>query len=195
MKTEIKSPNSPSVEVRSREDRILDYSFLAGIGLKILNIIGDIIVGIPLLFIQPGQIESFIRSITASELLENPHDKIANFLVTTSSHVTHGSLLYLGVYFLLHGLVKIGIVGALIRGSRNVYPWAIGALITLLMYQIVSILIQFSITLTILSALDFVIILLTLREWYHHRTLQDVLMYYAPKIASRWPFRSVQPQS
>ena len=176
-------------EVRSREDRVLDYSFLIGIGLKILNIIGDILIGIPLLFIQPGQIADFIHWLTASELLENPHDNIANFLVSTSSHVTHGSLLYLGVYFLLHGVVKIGIVAALVRGSHTVYPWAIGALTTLLIYQIVSIILHFSLTLTILSALDLVIIVLTLREWRHHRTLQDVLMFYAPQIASRWPFR------
>ena len=188
-------PHSPTIETRSREDRALDFSFLIGIGLKILNIIGDVIVGIPLLLIQPSQIGNFIHSLTASELLENPDDKIANFLVSTTAHVTHGSLIYLGIYFLLHGLVKIGIVGALIRGSRNVYPWAIGALVALLLYQIVSIIIHFSIILTALSVLDLVIILLTLREWYHHRTLQDVLMYYAPKIASRWPFRSVQPES
>ena len=191
----MKSPNVASVEIRSREDRALDFSFLIGIGLKILNIIGDVLVGIPLLFIQPGQIGNFIHSLTASELLENPNDKIANFLVSTTAHVTHGSLIYLGIYFLLHGLVKIGIVGALVRGSQNVYPWAIGALVALLLYQIVSIIIHFSIILTLLSVLDLVIILLTLREWYHHRTLQDVLMYYAPKIASRWPFRSVQPES
>jgi uncharacterized membrane protein len=195
MKTEMKLPNSPSVEVRSREDRVLDYSFLAGIGLKILNIIGDVLVGIPLLFIQPHQIGSFIHKITASELLENPNDKLSNFLVHTSAHVTHGSLIYLGIYFLLHGLVKIGIIVALVRASRNVYPWAIGALVALLLYQIISISIHFSLTLTVLSVLDLVIILLTLREWYHHRTLQDVLMYYAPKVASRWPFRSVQPES
>jgi uncharacterized membrane protein len=181
------------VEFRSREDRALDFSFLVGIGLKVLNIIGDVLVGIPLLFIKPHQIGSFIHTITASELLENPNDRMSNFLVHSTAQFTHGALLYLGIYFLLHGLVKIGIVTALVRGSRNVYPWAIGALIALLIYQIISISISihFSITLTILSVLDFVIILLTLREWRHHRTLQDVLMFYAPKVASRWPFRPV----
>lgn len=191
----MKSPVPAPAEVRSREDRILDYSFLVGISLKVLNIIGDVLVGIPLLFIKPRQIGAFIHSITASELLENPNDHLSNFLIHSTARLTHGALLYLGIYFLLHGLVKIGIVAALVRGSRNVYPWAIGALGVLLIYQIISISIHFSITLTILSVLDFVIILLTLREWRHHRTLQDVLMYYSPKVASRWPFRPVQPQS
>jgi uncharacterized membrane protein len=191
----MKSPLPVPVEFRSREDRALDFSFLVGIGLKVLNIIGDVLVGIPLLFIRPHQIGSFIHSITASELLENPNDRMSNFLVHSTAQLTHGALLYLGIYFLLHGLVKIGIVTALVRGSRNVYPWAIGALVALLIYQIISISIHFSITLTILSVLDFVIILLTLREWRHHRTLQDVLMFYAPKVASRWPFRPVQTET
>jgi len=185
---QVRTP-SQSTE-RSRQDRILDYSFLIGIGLKILNIIGDILVGIPLLLISKAQIIYLTHFLTAGELVEDPSDQIAHFLVKTTAGLDNGTLIFLGVYFLIHAFVKIGIIVALVKGTRNVYPWAIAALTALLLYQVVNILIKFSLPLTILSVLDAVIIWLTWREWRHHRTLRDVLVIYAPKMAQRWPFQT-----
>ncbi|MFD6134675.1 hypothetical protein [Isoptericola sp. NPDC060257] len=38
---------------------------------------------------------------------------------------------------MLHGVVKVTIVGALVAGSRRVYPWAVGALGVFLVVQLV----------------------------------------------------------
>ncbi|MDB5180228.1 MAG: hypothetical protein JWN12_860 [Candidatus Saccharibacteria bacterium] len=179
----------PKKTERSRQDRILDYSFLVGIGLKILNIIGDVLVGIPLLFISPAQVNSVTQLLTTGELIENQNDTISNFIVKATTGLDTGTLVYLGIYFLIHGAVKIGIVAALVRGSSHVYPWAIGALCALLVYQIVDIIIKFSLPIAVLSALDLVIIWLTFREWRHNRTLRDVLEIYAPKMVTKWPFK------
>lgn len=175
-------------DVQARRERWLDYSFLIGIALKILNIIGDFLAGIPLLFIQPHQIKHLGQWLAADGLADNPHDPIANLIINATIHVNSGTLLYFAIYLLIHGLVKLGIIIALIRGSHRVYPWAIAALGALLLYQVIDILVKFSTTMVILSILDSIIIWLTWREWKHHRTLQDVLMRYAPKMAQRWPF-------
>src|SRR5438094_5723898 len=112
-----------------------DLFFLVGIGLKGLDGLGELLFGVPLLFLSQGKVTSVAHSLTAEELSEDPHDLLANLLLHGASHLTHGSTLFIAAYLVIHGLVKVAIVVALIVGARRVYPWAIAVLMAFTVFQ------------------------------------------------------------
>ncbi len=68
------------------------------------------------------------------------------------------------------------------------------ALLALLAYQLVDFAFSHSIMMLVLSILDGIVAWLTWREWRHHRVLQTVLLKYAPRLATRWPFPATVPE-
>ncbi|HEY0247847.1 MAG TPA: DUF2127 domain-containing protein [Gryllotalpicola sp.] len=165
-------------------ERMLDASFLVGIAIKVLNALGDLLIGIPLLFVRPDQLSALAQWLTRDELAHDPDDLLANLVVGAASNLSASSLSYAAVYLLVHAVVKIAILIALARGSRRWYPWIIGALLALFVYQMVDFAFTHSLTMLVLSLLDGIVIWLTYREWRHHRVLRDVLHRYWPRFAS-----------
>ncbi|MDO8105852.1 DUF2127 domain-containing protein [Isoptericola sp. b441] len=152
---------------------VLDLVFLIGVTFKAIDGLGEILIGIPLLFITPAGVTNAVHHLTARELAEDPHDLIANLLVHGVNHLAGSDLRLLGIYFLVHGIVKAAIVIAIIIGAIRVYPWAIGALTALTIFQIVELALHPTISVALLTVLDIIIIALTWREWREHRSLRD----------------------
>lgn len=154
---------------------VLDLVFLVGVALKALDAVLELAAGLVLLFVTPEGLASLTRRLTAGELLRDPHDLLANLLVTGVAKLHPDDLRLLAIYFLVHGIVKAAIVIALVVGAVRVYPWAIGALSLLTLLQIVELARHPSIGLVVLTVLDVVIIALTWREWRQHRGLRETL--------------------
>lgn len=156
-----------------RWQHVLDLVFLLGVTFKAIDGLGEILIGIPLLFITPAGVTGAVQHLTARELAEDPHDLIANLLVHGVNHLAGSDLRLLGIYFLVHGIVKVAIVVAIIVGAVRVYPWAIAALTALTIFQIVELALKPSIGIALLTVLDIIIIALTWREWRERRSLRD----------------------
>jgi uncharacterized membrane protein len=156
-----------------RYSHVLDVIFLVGVVFKGFDGLVELIAGIPLLFVTPVGVASVVHRLTAQELAQDPHDLISNLLVHGTSHLVGSDLRFLGIYFLIHGIVKVAIVVAIIIGARKIYPWAIGALGALTIFQIVEFVIHPTVGVALLSILDIVIIALTWREWRENRSLVD----------------------
>lgn len=159
----------------SQRGNALDLIFIVGIIFKAIDGLGELIAAIPLFFVTPSNITTVVHRLTVEELSEDPHDLIANLLIHGTSHLATGSLRFLAIYFLIHGIVKLAIVTAIIVGAVRVYPWAITALSALTVFQIVEFVLHPSAGVAILTVLDIVIIALTWREWRQHRDLRDTL--------------------
>lgn len=179
-----------SASGEASRDRAVDVSFLVGVALKVLNAVWDLSAGIPLLFIGPDRLADWTQTLAGGVLAQDPDNLLATYAVGATSHLTSASLSYAAAYFLVHGCVKVAVLIALVRGSQRMYPWVIGALGALLIYQLVDFAFSHSAMMLTLSLLDVVVIWLTWREWRHGRVLQDVLAKYAPAWAARWPFPS-----
>jgi uncharacterized membrane protein len=164
---------STTERTTSRRDHVLDLVFLVGIGLKGLDAIGELVVGIPLAFLSHAQLDSLARSVTAEELGEDPHDLVANLLLRSTAHAGHGTLLFVALYLIVHGVVKLAIIAAIIWGAERIYPWAIGALVVFTVFQAVELVLHPTIGVALLTLLDLVIVVLTWREWRQHRSLRD----------------------
>jgi uncharacterized membrane protein len=165
-------PKTPH-QTESTRGHILDIVFLVGLVIKGVDGLFEFLVGGALFFITPALVTRFVHHITADELLENPDDLIANFLVHGVAHINKNFLIFGAIYLLIHGAVKLAIFVALIMGAVKVYPWAIGALSILTVYQIYEMFHHFSVGLVLLTIFDIIIIALTIREWREKRTVKE----------------------
>lgn len=179
-------------EAGANRERALDLSFLSGVGLKVVNVVGDLLIGIPLLFLSAGQLTSWAQAATSATLAQDPDAPIANFVVNSTAGLSTASLDYAAIYLLIHATVKIAILIGLVRGSLRFYPWVMAALVALLVYQFTDFAITHSILMLVLSLLDSIVVWLTWREWRQGRVLRDVLERRWPTLAARWPFAAPQ---
>jgi uncharacterized membrane protein len=151
----------------------LDKTFKISLVLKGLDGILEIIGGILLLFVSPHAIQHIVRTLTAHELSEDPHDLIARYLLHSTSHLNRGLTIYGAIYLLAHGLAKVVLVGLVLRGKLWAYPWLIGLLGAFIAYQLYQITaVRFSVGLTALTVFDAALVWLTWREYRARRAGQ-----------------------
>jgi len=144
----------------------LDKTFKIGLVLKGLDGILEVAGGILLLFLSPHAIEQIVRTLTAHELTQDPHDVIARYLVHSTSHLSSGITLFGAIYLLSHGIAKIVLVALVLRDKLWAYPWLIVLLLVFIGYQIYRLAwIHFSIGLTALTVFDAALVWLTWREY------------------------------
>lgn len=155
------------------KDRFLDLIFLIGVLFKGIDGLGELIGGAVLLFVSPAHLRGAADAATAEELSEDPHDIVANLIRHGAAHLGGSAIVYVALYLLLHGVVKVAIVLALLLGSKRVYPWAIAALIAFVVFQVYELLTRPSAGVAALTVFDVFIIWLTWREWRRGRELRD----------------------
>jgi uncharacterized membrane protein len=155
---------------RERRTRWIHRLFQIGVVIKGIDGVLEIAGGALLLLVAPGQLGAWARVLTRAELDEDPHDVIANLIVRESSHVTVGAKTFGGVYLFAHGLIKVGLVIALLYGLRRAYPAAMVAFALFLGYQAYGFAQNRSPFLLGLSTIDVFVIALT---WLEYRRLRD----------------------
>jgi uncharacterized membrane protein len=152
----------------------LDKTFKIGLVLKGLDGILEVVGGILLLFLSPAAIEHIVRSLTAHELSQDPHDLIARYLLHSASHLTTSTTLFGAIYLLSHGAAKIVLVVLVLRDKLWAYPWLIALLLAFIAYQLYRItFVHFSVGLTALTIFDAVLVWLTWREYQAKRARRN----------------------
>jgi uncharacterized membrane protein len=156
----------------NNRDKTVHLLFDIGLIGKAVDGVLEIIGGVVLLFVNPGQINGLMRILTRRELSEDHHDIIANFLMHSVQHLTNGTLVFASFFLLWHGAVKVGLVWALFRKHLWAYPTAILAFGLFLVYQLYRYSHTHSVWLLALSVLDLFVIVLTRLEYNRLRTSQ-----------------------
>lgn len=139
--------------------------FEVGVLLKGLNGLLEIIGGLMLFFIRPTTVNTFVRMITQDELSEDPKDLIANFLTTTAHTLSIRGDYFGGIFLFSHGLIKIGLIIALLKKKIWAYPLAIAVFGAFVAYQLYRYSISHSPWMIALSVLDAFVIVLTSLEY------------------------------
>jgi uncharacterized membrane protein len=149
---------------------VLDRTFKIGLALKAGDGVLEIVAGALLLFLSPSTIDRIARSLTAHELGQDPHDRIAHFILTTTGHLSSGTTLFGAIYLLSHGVSKVVLVVFVLRNKLWAYPWLIGLLGVFIAYQLYVIgFVKFSWGLTALTVFDVLLVWLTWREYQAKR--------------------------
>ncbi|WP_125610161.1 DUF2127 domain-containing protein [Specibacter cremeus] len=146
-----------------------DKLFAIGIALKGLDGVIELLGGFALLFVGPAQINHWAFLFTRSELSEDPNDFIANHILAAAAKLTGNIVLFTAVYLIVHGLVKVILVGALLLNQTWAYPWMIGVLVLFIVYQLYQLAVKWSWGLLALTVFDAFIVVLTWHEYKRHR--------------------------
>jgi len=149
-----------------RPTTILDKVFEGGIILKGIDGLLEFLGGLLALFISPAALHNFVAFITQRQLVENPHDKLANLLIHATSHYSEGGRTFLVVYLWIHASIKLVAVIGLLKNLRWAYPFSLVSLGLLMMYQLYSIFfVHPSIGMILLTIFDAFILWLIWREY------------------------------
>jgi uncharacterized membrane protein len=151
------------------KDATIHTLFDIGVIAKGLDGVLEILGGVLLFFLSGDQINSMIRLLTQHELSEDPHDLVASFLLSSAQNFSIDTKVFAAFFLLWHGLVKTGLVAALLAKQWWAYPLAIGAFGLFLIYQLYRYTHTHSVWLLALSILDVFVIVIT---WLEYRRLR-----------------------
>jgi len=147
---------------------IYHRAFDIGILLKGFDGLLELTGGLALLLTSQPAIRGAVAWLTHQELIEDPGDVVANHLVHMARQLSMDTQHFAGIYLLVHGVIKIGLVAALLRGLRWSYPAAVAVLAAFIGYQSYRLMHTPSLSLALLTALDVAVVMLIVREWRRH---------------------------
>lgn len=87
-----------------RQKDIVHVSFEIGLLLKGIHGLAEIIGGVFMLFLTPGRLNFLAHFLTKHELLEDPRDRVANFLLSLSNNFSVSAQHFTVFYLCLMGL-------------------------------------------------------------------------------------------
>lgn len=148
-----------------RPQNWLDWVFLVSLLAKGLDGLAEVVGGVLLLVVTPGQIHHLVLLLTQHELSENPRDVVARYLVQTSQALSVSAVTFGAVYLLTHGVVKVVLIWAVLRERLWAYPWMIAALVLFIAYQLYRIGLEPTAGMIALTVFDVFIVALTVREY------------------------------
>ncbi len=150
---------------------LFDKVFEGGLLLKGASGVIELLSGLALIFVTPERLHHFITFITQQELVQDPHDKLANLLLNGTQHFGQGNRLFLIIYLWIHAAVKLIAVIGILRNHLWAYLFSLISLGILMLYQVYSILfIKVSIGMILLTLFDIFILFMIWREYGKVRT-------------------------
>src|ERR1700716_898936 len=144
--------------VRQRQN-VREISFRISIALKGLNAALEIVGGVALAAVSPAFILRSVALLTQDELAEDPHDLIANYFLHAASHLSLSGQRFAAVYLFSHGVIKIGLVWALLKHKLWAYP------LSFIVFQLYRFTFTQGLGLIALSLFDLVVIWLIYLEY------------------------------
>lgn len=153
----------------TRFGRTVHTLFDVGIILKGINGVLEIAGGAALLILSSSQVYDLARFLTQHELTEDPDDLVATQILNLARHITTSARLFGALWLLVHGVVKVGLVAALLLRRRWAYPAGIVVFLLFTAYQTWQYAESRSLPLLVLVLLDVAVVILT---WLEYRRLQ-----------------------
>jgi uncharacterized membrane protein len=158
--------------MKARTRSLLHETFQAGITLKGIDGVLEVIGGILIWFVTPTSLNRIAQILFQHELSRDPQDFIISHLLNASQNLTSGNRLFAALFLLSHGLAKIVLVIALWLNRLWAYPLIIVVFGAFSIYQIYRFTHTHSIWLALLTVFDVAMICLTWREYRDQKSLQ-----------------------
>ena len=150
-------------------DSRFDTVFKISVILKGLDALVEIIGGVLLLFVTRSDITHFASWLTRNPLARGSHNHIATLINHSAQQLVHISTLLGAIYLLSHGIIKMFVIINILRDKYWAYPMLIVVLLGFSIFQIISIVSSHSIALSLLTAFDIFVMILTWFEWQRKR--------------------------
>jgi uncharacterized membrane protein len=125
----------------------------------------ELLVGVALALVGPRELGELTRRVVVHHLLGSPRGALAERVTAGEALLSGGDRTFAVAYLTLHGLLKLGLVVALLRELRPAYPVAIGVLAVFIGYEAYRAVRTGSAALWAAAALDLAITVLVVREY------------------------------
>ena len=147
------------------EEKNVRRAFEVSLVLKGIFAVLEIIGGVLAYFVSQQFLLNLILVFTKQELLEDPHDVVARYLIQFAQNLSVSSQLFTSFYLLSHGILKVFLIAGLLRRELSYYPAAIFIFTLFILYQLYRFSFTHSIWLLLITLLDAVVIWLTWHEY------------------------------
>jgi uncharacterized membrane protein len=141
-----------------------------GVGLKGFDGLVELVTGIAL-WISPKLVHVALGGLAKEFGEHHAHifQFISEYIARVDGDLARGGIIFLIIFLVTHGLVKLGLVYCLLREIVRAYPVALAILGAFLVYQLYVFVVHPTIGMAIFTILDAVIIWLV---WGEYRDLQ-----------------------
>lgn len=139
--------------------------FLVLLVAKTIFATSQTVLGFLLLFPQKSTIISILGYYAKEEILEDPKDYIARKITEYAVHFLINTQLFIALYLITHGLIKLMLLYGVYKQKLFVYPLAGGVFLAFAIYQIYEYIRTLSLGYLFLVILDFVFIALMIYEY------------------------------
>jgi uncharacterized membrane protein len=146
-------------------DKRLHQLFVISILLKGIDAAVEVIAGIALAVTNPPAILWLTHWLTQNELVEDPHDLVANALLHAAQSVSINSKTFYAYYLFSHGAIKLVMVGGLLANRGWAYPFALIVMVLFIIYQVYEYAQQHSTGMLALTVFDIVVLWIIWREY------------------------------
>lgn len=147
--------------------------YIFGLVLKAINGFFEIISSILILAVDVNKWPSIISYIFRKELIEDPNDFILNLFLNTLQKFDIGIQFFIFLYLLSHGMVKLFLVGSLVKKKYWAYPLSEIILILFVLYQSYLFINSRSMFILFLNCID---IALAALIWIEYKKTKDTLI-------------------
>lgn len=145
--------------------------FEVGIWLKGAHSLLEIVGGLLLAAVNADALSEFVVNLTADELMRNPRDIIAGYLLQSALKFSIATKAFAAYYLLSHGIVKLLLVVALLRRKLWAYPASLVVLGLFIFYQVYRYTLTHSLALIVLTVFDVIVIWLI---WHEYRVMRQL---------------------
>lgn len=167
-----------SLFLSKKKSELIDFGFQISMIAKGLDGLLEIIGGLVLTIVPIKIMDRVLIAMTRQEILEDPHDLIANYLLKIAHNLSIRTVDFTIAFLLIHGIVKLFLVIFLIKKKHWAYPAAIIVFSLFGVYQIYQYFLNHSVGLLLLTILDAIAIILTYLEFIlikrKHRQIEKI---------------------
>jgi len=150
--------------VKDRRQSLLHDTFRAGITLKGIDGILEVVGGVILWFVHASALNHVARLFLQHDLPFDRHEFVTIHLFQATQHLATARH-FIAIYLVLHGLIKAVLVTALWFDALWAYPLTIGVFGLFSVYQLYRFTHTHSLALILITIFDVLIIYLTWREY------------------------------
>lgn len=145
----------------AHEEHVVYEFFLWSVLAKGAISLAEVISGVAALFIPPAVI------VNAAAFVLNylPQAGLQNVLMQEVAKYTGGAVVFVSIYLLSRGLVKIFLIWSLLKNRLWAYPASLIILGLFLLYQLYQIGTEHSFIVTAITLFDIVVMYFIYREW------------------------------
>jgi uncharacterized membrane protein len=150
--------------------RYLHWFFEIGLLIKAVDAVIEIVAACAAVIVPPRVIAHLLQDLARRELTADPHDPIANYLLSWTPHLSVSSQHFVALYLLGHGIIKLWLIIGLLRARLWYYPVALVVFGLFIVYQLYRYSRTHSVWLLALTGIDLVVVALT---WHEYRYLRQ----------------------